>query len=94
MADVIQQDNRWKVSGEVLMDGANAMLIASQALPLSENTLIDFGGATELDTAAISLILEWKRRAAREAKQIRLVNVPETLKSLAHLYGVAEFVLN
>lgn len=94
MAEITQQENRWKISGDVIVDDANRLLLASQSLSMSESTLIDFGAASELDTAAISLILEWKRRAIAENKQLRLVNVPENLKSLAHLYGVAEIVLN
>ena len=94
MAEITQQDNRWKISGEVVVDDANTLLVASQSLSMADSTLIDFGAASDLDTAAISLILEWKRRAIAENKQLRLVNVPENLKSLAHLYGVAEIVLS
>lgn len=92
MAQITQLDNRWKVSGEIGMDNANAILVASNGLVLAENALIDFGQVTEIDTAAVSLILEWQRRAIREKKNLRLVNLPVNLVSLAHLYGVADMV--
>jgi len=92
MAQIIQIDNRWKINGEIEMDNANALLMTSQDLVLADNTLIDFSHVTEIDTAAISLILEWQRRAVTEKKQLRFVNLPTNLVSLTHLYGVADLV--
>jgi len=92
MAQINQVDNRWKISGDIEMANANALLEASHSLVLADNTLIDFSHVTEIDTAAISLILEWQRRAIVEKKQLRFVNLPSNLISLTHLYGVADIV--
>ena len=92
MAQITQLDNRWEIAGDIEMDNANALLMRSQDLVLAENTLVDFAHVTEIDTAAISLILEWQRRAIAEKKQLRLVNLPTNLISLTHLYGVADLI--
>jgi len=54
--------------------------------------LVDFSNVKEIDTAAISLILEWTRRAIEENKQLKFVNLPANLNSLTQLYGVADLI--
>ncbi|MFM9835163.1 MAG: lipid asymmetry maintenance protein MlaB [Methylophilaceae bacterium] len=92
MANIVQSGNRWEVSGDVEIDNANALLLASNALSISKDTVVDFANVTEIDTGAISLILEWKRRAIAENKQLKFVNLSPNLVSLTQLYGVAEMI--
>jgi phospholipid transport system transporter-binding protein len=92
MAEIVQMDNRWKITGDIEMVNANALLLASNQLTIADNTLIDFAGVTEIDTAAVSLILEWQRRAILENKHLRFVNLPDNLICLTHLYGVADLI--
>ena len=47
---------------------------------------------TDVDSAAVSLLLEWRREAAKANRRIDYTNVPANLKSLAELYGVAHFI--
>lgn len=91
IAKVTQVDNRWEISGDVLISTANELLKQSQAFTI-ENTKIDFAGVTDVDTAAVSLILEWKRRAAKENQSLTFINLPVNLTSLVQLYDVAELV--
>jgi phospholipid transport system transporter-binding protein len=53
---------------------------------------VDFAKVAEVDTSAVSLMLEWQRRAQAENKQISFVNLPKSLTSLTALYGVADLV--
>jgi phospholipid transport system transporter-binding protein len=92
VAQILQQDNRWVLSGDVVIGNASALLKASEKFALNQTTLIDFASVQDIDTAAISLILEWRRRAALEKQQIECVNLPQNLTNLTELYGVAEFV--
>jgi phospholipid transport system transporter-binding protein len=55
-------------------------------------TQVDFSHVTEIDSAAVALALEWHRQAAAENVPLALVNVPETMRNLANLYGVADFL--
>lgn len=92
MAQIAQIGNRWEVSGDVLISTVTQVLAASNALPITGIAEIDFAKVTDIDTSAISLILEWKRRAHKENQQIKFVNLPADLTSLTHVYGVAELI--
>ncbi len=92
MNAITQQENQWQVSGELLMDNANALLLKSSALSMTGSTVIDFSGVTDVDTAALSLIMEWQRRAAESSCSVTFMNMPENLSSLAALYGVTAFI--
>jgi phospholipid transport system transporter-binding protein len=92
MAEITQVGNSWSIKGEVLINTVIPLLEASKALPMSANTKIDFSAVTNIDTATISLILEWKRRALKENQTIQFVNLPINLISLTALYGVADII--
>lgn len=92
MAQIIQVDNGWKLSGDVVIATANDILKASQVFTLSKNTTVDFADVEDIDTTAVSLILEWKRRAAKESQTLTCVNLPNNLTSLVALYDVADLV--
>ena len=61
-------------------------------MSIKVDTTIDFAQVTDIDTSAISLILEWKRRAQKENKPLKFVNLPANLVSLTQLYGVSELI--
>ncbi len=54
--------------------------------------VVDLAGATEVDSAALSLLFEWRREAKRHATHVAYRNLPESLRSLATLYGVSELI--
>lgn len=85
-------ENQWRVSGEILMDNANTVLRESDALAMPSDLQIDFSAVTEVDTAALSLMMEWQRRATLLKTSVSFAHVPEALASLATLYGVAAFI--
>jgi ABC-type transporter Mla MlaB component len=45
-----------------------------------------------VDSAAISLMLEWVRRFRTQGRQIAFANLGGNLASLAELYGVGDLV--
>lgn len=92
MTSITLQNNQWCVAGEILMDNANAVLVESNALEITEDLHIDFSAVTDVDTAALSLLIEWQRRALTANKKVVFTQLPESLISLATLYGVAEFI--
>lgn len=92
MTSITLQDNRWYVAGDILMDNANAVLTESLALGMPEDLCIDLSGVASVDTAALSLIMEWQRRAILSNQQVSFANLPDSLVSLASLYGVADFI--
>jgi phospholipid transport system transporter-binding protein len=92
MTAITQNENRWDVTGNIEMDNANTLLNLSEALVLPGQAVVDFAKVAEVDTSAVSLMLEWQRRAQAENKQISFVNLPKSLTSLTVLYGVADLV--
>jgi phospholipid transport system transporter-binding protein len=53
---------------------------------------IDFSAVTEVDSAAVALLLEWRREAARLGKGLSFANLPANLLALADLYGVTGLI--
>jgi len=92
MTAITQNKSRWDVTGNIEMDNANTLLKLSEALVLPYQAVVDFAKVAEVDTSAVSLMLEWQRRAQAESKQISFVNLPKSLASLTALYGVADLV--
>lgn len=92
MANITQQANQWQVSGDLLMGNACSILDQSVELQMVDNLEVDFTAVTDVDTSAISLILEWQRRAKALNHTIRFTNLPVNLTCLADLYGVTSFI--
>ncbi len=92
MSQITQVDNRWQLSGDVMVSTAKTILTASQGLTIAGYTVVDFAEVSDIDTTALSLILEWKRRAQTENQTLSFVNLPANLNSLAALYGVSELI--
>ena len=59
---------------------------------LPDRLTIDFSGVTGVDSSAVALLLEWRRRAQQRGKTLTYVNLPANLLALARLYGVAELI--
>jgi phospholipid transport system transporter-binding protein len=59
---------------------------------LPDRLTIDFAAVTEVDSAAVALLLEWRREAARLGKGLSFANLPANLLALADLYGVSGLI--
>lgn len=92
MAEITQQANKWRIAGNVLMDDAKTILSQSAEFEMVGNIEIDFSAVTDVDTVALSLIMEWQRRASAANSQVTFTNLPMNLTSLADLYGVTDFI--
>jgi len=75
------------------MDNANEALTQSVVLSMNDRLEIDFSGVTDVDTAALSLIMEWQRRALATKCKVSFSNLPANLSSLAELYGLTSFIV-
>jgi phospholipid transport system transporter-binding protein len=91
-ATLEQIDGRWQVAGAITMDSAASLLAASATLPLPAQGIIDFKRVEHVDSAGVALMLEWRRRARVESRQVAFQGVPEGVTSLAMLYGVADML--
>ena len=89
--NIVQISGKWYVSGDLLVDDANLILSQSVAFIMEREVEIDFSRVSNVDTAALSLIFEWQRRADLSNCKLSLTKLPVNLTSLAKLYGVQDF---
>jgi phospholipid transport system transporter-binding protein len=68
-------------------DGVRA-LTASTAKRLE----IDFAGVTAADSAGLAVCLVWLARAERDGRELRFVNLPASIRSLARISGVESVI--
>lgn len=92
MAQITQQNNIWHIQGELVVEDIVQVLDATGSLEMNNQTVLDFAQVTEVDTSAVSFILELKRRAMQKNVKIGLKNLPANMISLMQLYGVDGFV--
>jgi phospholipid transport system transporter-binding protein len=88
----VREGGDLSVAGAVTIDNVVATVARGAALFSQENQVVDLGGVTEVDSSAVSMLLEWQRGTGRRRRQIYFANIPPKLQNLVQLYGVAELV--
>ena len=83
---------RWTYAGTLTFENAEAVLESANALPLPTRGIADLGGLVHVDSAALAVMLALKRRAEGDGAQLAFASVPDTLVSLARVYGVDALV--
>lgn len=86
------EGGRCEVRGPLTIATAASLAEEGRRLFVAERVVVDLAGVTEVDSAAVSLLLEWRRAAGSAHRRIDYVNLPDNLKSLAALYGVSELL--
>jgi phospholipid transport system transporter-binding protein len=89
---IVCEKGRCTLSGPVTIRNAAALLEEGARLFTDDGVTLDLSGVTEVDSAAVSLLLEWRRAAQRRSAHIAFVNLPGNLQSLAKLYGVTDLL--
>jgi phospholipid transport system transporter-binding protein len=79
-----------RVSGRLTMDSIGATFSEAMLPPEGKNWTVDLAQVEAADSAAVSMLLAWLRNAQRHEAKLVFVNVPDNLRSLAGLYGVAD----
>jgi len=69
---------------------AAQLLVLGKALITGAETVFDLSRVSAADSSALSVILGWQRAAGQG--RIRLTNPPESIRSLAELYGIADML--
>jgi len=93
VAQLTQQANIWHLSGDLVFANISGVLDETKALEMPEQLQLDFTNVAEVDTSAISLVLELQRRAIAQNTTVNVSGVPANLTSLMQLYGVDEIIL-
>jgi phospholipid transport system transporter-binding protein len=97
VAHITQQQGTLNFNGNLLIHDISETLDDLKGLSLESPLTLDFSSVGEVDTVAISLILEIQRQLNHQhthAAPISVIGVPDNLRSLMQLYGVDGFLLN
>ncbi len=85
-----REGERLLVSGQLTMDTIGASFAEAMQPPEGKSWTVDLALVEAADSAAVSMLLAWLRNAQRHGAKLTFVNVPDNLRSLAVLYGVAD----
>lgn len=80
------------VYGAVVYDNVVEVTRAGVEAIKADNGIIDLAKITQVDSSAVSMLLEWVRTAEAHQKKIELINLPENLVNLIELYGVSNLI--
>lgn len=90
---IARNGSRFDCSGPLTIATVSAWLRESEALFAEDGVWeLNLAGVEEVDSAAVSLLLEWARQAALRGRQLRLCNLPENLQCLLKVYDVQELL--
>jgi ABC-type transporter Mla MlaB component len=88
-----ESEGRLYVSGPVTLETVMELLEAGDRYIGGPRAVIDFSEASQIDSASVSLMLEWSRRARDKGAEVRFANLGESIKSLTDLYGVEDLIV-
>lgn len=80
------------VSGGLTMETVPALFETGLQHLTSQDLRVDFSQVEAVDSAAVSMLLGWARAAQHGQRDLRVLNLPDDLLSLARLYGVADLL--
>jgi phospholipid transport system transporter-binding protein len=82
----------WSFAGALTLGDAASVLEGARRMPLPPSGIVDFSGMMQADSAALALIIALRRRAALEGTTLAITGLPQSLHSLAVVYGVENLV--
>ncbi|ANQ83949.1 hypothetical protein dqs_0881 [Azoarcus olearius] len=78
-----------RLEGEITLATASGWRARGRAALVAGVRVVDFAAVTHVDSAALALLLEWRRCArAGAGGPLRVANLPPALVSLAEVYGI------
>jgi phospholipid transport system transporter-binding protein len=84
--------DRMRVVGPMVITTATALKAAGESALAGGASVVDLSGVTDADSAAVAVLLAWTRGAQERQQVLSIVESPDSIRSLAVLYGVAELL--
>ena len=82
-----------RLQGPVTLETAAGLLAQLKPLIAANLKTLSFGEISEVDSAALGLILSCRREAASHGRDdLKFTDLPANLTALAQLYGVSELI--
>jgi phospholipid transport system transporter-binding protein len=79
---------RMVLSGAVTLGNAGGLLEEGRRHLAEGVQTVDLGEVSEMDSALLALLLAWLRDARSRGRELVFANLPESLNTIARLYGV------
>jgi phospholipid transport system transporter-binding protein len=90
---VIRRDGtRLLLSGPVTLANVAAVLEEGRRHLEEGARTVDLAEVTEMDSSLIAAMLAWLREAKAGRRELSFANLPESLRTIARLYGVDELL--
>jgi phospholipid transport system transporter-binding protein len=84
--------DRWLLAGALTVDTAASVVESSREAALPKTGIVDLSGVDVVDSAAVAVLLAWRRRAAVEGVELSFIGAPASLAALAELYDVENLI--
>jgi phospholipid transport system transporter-binding protein len=85
-------DGRIQVIGPMVVNSVAMLKNEGARAIITGSPIIDLSGVTEADSAAVATLLAWTRLAEDHNLTLSIVGCPQSIRSLAVLYGVADLL--
>ena len=83
-----RESGRIVVSGPVTLDNVAAVLEEGRRHVEEGVATVDLGEVTEMDSSLLAAMLAWLRDARLRGRELAFANLPESLRTIARLYGL------
>jgi phospholipid transport system transporter-binding protein len=87
-----REGERLVVRTPMTMANASALLAAGRSALQPGLMVFDLSAVREADSSALAVMLGWLRVADASRSTVRFARIPEGVRSLAELYGVADLL--
>lgn len=85
-------DGTLQVSGPMVIASAAELRAAGEVAIARGAAAIDLSRVSDADSAAVALLLAWLRTAQEHGRTLTIAHSPDSIRSLATLYGVADLL--
>lgn len=82
------EKDRLFIHGPIIYDNAVEVTRAGVVAIKLDNRVIDLAEVTQVDSSAVSMLLEWVRATQIHGRKIEFINLPGNLVGLIELYDV------
>ena len=89
---IVRDAAGFRVQGPITMNNVEALLEEGRRLFAELEVSVDLSAVSEVDSTAVSLLLQWRRDAAGRGQRLTFCNLTPNIQSLAALYGVTDLI--
>jgi phospholipid transport system transporter-binding protein len=89
---IVREGDHYFIEGALTMATVPTALAEGRELFDGPRVQVDLSRVTQVDSSAVSLLLEWVRAASRSDRTMLYTDLNANLQSLAALYGVSDLL--